>query len=245
MHASNKTRKGWEAGLQTVAEPWRALVRGLWLGCLGHTVRCVPTRRTVAAVGAAGLAYGKWRWGQRRQAAVEWQWLHLLPMLGLRTPVPLALLSAGRRSLLVMQDLPGRSMDAWWLQANQQGWLAELCQYVCREVAPRVQRLHQHGLVYRDLYWFHIVAEDPRAGSVPGFLDVERVLRPRWLWRRWVCKDLAGLWATVPAGIELPRFTLLRFARLCLGVPLHERRSWLREIERRRARLLRRQPRYG
>jgi len=245
MHASNKTRKGWEAGLRAVAEPWRELVRGLWLGSLGHTVRCVPTRRTVAVAGNGSMVYGKWRRAGRRQAAAEWQWLHLLPMLGLRTPVPLALLVDGWRSLLVMQELPGRSMDAWWLLASQQGWLPELCQYLCREVAPRVLQLHQHGLVYRDLYWFHIVAEDPRAGSVPGFLDVERVLRPHLLWRRWVCKDLAGLWASVPAGIDVPRFTLLRFARLCLGVPLAERRSWLRAIERRVARLRHRQPRFG
>lgn len=245
MHASNNTRKGWEAGLRNVAEPWRELVRALWSGCLGHTVRCVPTRRTVVAVGSAGRVYAKWRRGGRRQAAAEWQWLHLLPMLGLRTPTPVALLVEGRRSLLVMQELPGRSLDAWWRLADQQGWLPELCEYLCREVAPQVRLLHQHGLVYRDLYWFHLVAEDPRRGGAPGWIDVERVLRPRWLWRRWVCKDLAGLWATVPDGIAVPRLTLLRFARLCLGVPLVERRGWLRQIERRAARLRRRQPRYG
>ena len=40
-------------------------------------------------------------------------------------------------------------------------------------------------------------------GDLPAVIDVERMFRPRWLWRRWVVKELAALLASVPVAVPL------------------------------------------
>ena len=242
MHASNKPEDPDSRGFELRAGEHAAVVRGLWAGSLGVTVRCVPTRRTVLASSGDGWLFAKWRVGHRRAAAAEWRWLHLLPMFGLRVPVPLAWLQRGRRSLLVTAALPGRALDAWFVEAAREGWLPELVRYACRQVAPRVRRLHERGLVYRDLYWNHVFAEDPRADSPPAFLDVERVFAPRWRWRRWLIKDLAGLWSSLP--VSLSARCGLRFLRAYLG-SLRGEQALILAIASKARRVRQHLPRYG
>jgi hypothetical protein len=206
-------------------------------------VRCVPTRRTVTCALGKQRLFGKWRLGQRRLAAAEWHWLHVLPMLGLRVPAPLCWLGEGRRTLLVTAAVAGRPMDAWIVEAQQGGWLPQLAVFACRKVAPVVRRLHDHGLVYRDLYWNHVFAEDPRADGAVALIDVERVLRPRGWWRRWVVKDLAGLLASSPAPV--PDRVGLRFLRACVRGPLRDHRALVAAIVNKAQRIRRHVPRYG
>jgi len=209
MHASNKPENPEAPDLDVLLGRYASAVRGLWSGSLGCTVRCVPTRRTVATAVDGSWLFGKWRLGARRAAAAEWRWLHLLPMLGLRVPQPVAWLGRGRRTLLVTAGLPGRGVDAWAVDAAREGWLPELVAWACRHMAPLVRRLHDRGLVYRDLYWNHVFVDDPRRDAAPALLDVERVFQPRWRLRRWRIKDLAGLLASVP--VELKHRAALRF----------------------------------
>ena len=218
-------------------------VAGLWDGAIGRTVRCVPRRRTVAARVGDEWLFGKWRRAGRRAATAEWHWLHVLPLLGLRVPDPIAWVARGRRSLLVTLGLPGRALDAWAVDAADEGWLEQLVGYACDQVAPAVRRLHDCGLAYRDLYWNHVWAEDPRRGTPPMFLDVERVFQPRWRRRRWLVKDLAGLLASVP--VALPPRAALRFLRAYFGEPLAPHRALLAAIERKAERIRRHTPRYG
>lgn len=246
MDASNKPDS--PAGRwRTLAEPELAeAVDGLWSGRVGRTVRCVPTRRTVALPFAGGWLFGKWRVGGGNAASAEWRWLHLLPLLGIRTAEPIVWIGSRRRSLLVTSGVTGRSLDAWAVDAVRGGWLAAVVNYACHEVAPAVRRLHDQGLVYRDLYWNHLFAPDPRSvrrGDAPVFLDCERILRPRWRWRRWVVKDLASLWASVPAPVG--RSAALRFLRSYLGEPLAGHRRLMLAIAGKAARIRRHVPRYG
>lgn len=245
MHVGNKPQDPGRAAFAAMPAAEAGVVRALWCGAVGRTVRCVPTRRTVMHAEAGRWWFAKWRCGGRARAAAEWQWLHLLPLLGIPTPEPVAWLGRGRRTLLVTRGALGRSVPTWILQASREGWLAELVGYLCREVAPRVRRLHGAGLVYRDLYWQHVVVEDPRRGTPPVFLDVERVLRPRWRWRRWLVKDLAGLLASWPAAAPLPPRAVWRFARAAVGPGLRRRRAWWRDVAAKAARIQRHQPRYG
>lgn len=245
MHASNKPERPDAPELDGVLGARAPVVRAMWDGSLGCTVRCVPTRRTVAVPFDGGWLFGKWRVGHRGDAAAEWHWLHVLPLLGLRVPEPVAWIGRGRRSLLVTAGLAGRAMDAWIVEAAAQGWLPELVAWACRRVAPVVRRLHDRGLVYRDLYWNHVFVAAPRDGAEPHFLDVERVFRPRLWPRRWRIKDLAGLLSSVPAGVPLPRFAGLRFLRHYLGEPLRDHLRLLRAIDRKAARIRAHRPRYG
>ncbi len=244
MHASNKPDAPagrWRALLDTELA---AAVQGMWDGSVGHTVRCVPTRRTVAVEHGGGHVFGKWRVRGGSAASEEWHWLHLLPLLGIRTAEPIVWIGNRRRSLLVTAGVAGRPLDAWALEAHRAGWLRELVAYACRDVARAVRRLHDQGLVYRDLYWNHLFAADPRVvAEAPVFLDCERVMRPRWRWRRWVVKDLASLWASVP--VPVGRRTALRFLRSYLDEPLAENRALLGEVAAKAARIRRHVPRYG
>lgn len=242
MHASNKPQSPDGAGLDLVAGVHAEAVRSLWNGAVGRTVRCVPTRRTVSTPSADTVLYGKWRQGRSGDAAAEWHWLHVLPLLGVRVPAPVAWLRRGRRSLLVTTALPGRSLDAWAVDAAAGGWLDELAAYAARHVAPMVRTLHEGGLVHRDLYWNHVFSEDPRRGASPALLDVERVFAPRWRWRRWLVKDLAGLLASLPVAVPLRQ--QLRFLRAYLGT-LHGERALLAAIAAKAAQVRARVPRYG
>lgn len=243
MDASNKPDHPDGPGLATLAGSRAAAVRGLWTGAIGHTVRCVPTRRTVAAQVDGEWLFGKWHIGRAREAAAEWRWLHLLPLLGLRTAEPLAWLGGRRRSLVVTVGLRGRALDAWAIEAERGGWLEVLVDYACKHVAPAVRRLHDHGLTFRDLYWNHLFAEEPVRGGPPTFLDVSRVQRPRWRWHRWVVKDLAGLWASVPVAV--PKRSALRFLRSYLGGPIWRHRRLVFQIERKANVIRRHVPRFG
>jgi hypothetical protein len=203
----------------------------------------VPTRRTVSTLQEGDRLFGKWHLGRSREAAAEWRWLHVLPLLGLRTADPVAWLGDSGRSLLVTAGVPGRSLDAWAVEAARDGWLDRLVDYACREVAPAVRRLHDSSHVHRDLYWNHLFAEDPRRGGAPFFLDVARVLRPRWRWHRWVVKDLAGLLASLP--LPVPLRAQLRFLRSYLGEPIFRHRRSVRAIARKAKRIRRHVPLFG
>lgn len=243
MHASNKPDAPQSSGWLVAAGAHAEAVHGLWVGAIGRTVRCVPARRTVMARSVGDWLFGKWRRGHRRTAASEWHWLHVLPLLGLHTPRPVAWLGRGRHTLLVTAGVPGRGLDAWASIARAEHWLPALVSYAIAEVAPAVRRLHGHGLVYRDLYWNHLFAADPRRGGPPWFIDVERVFQPRWRWRRWVVKDLAGLLASVP--VEVSARQGLRFLRAYLGASIRDERRLLAAIVRKAARIRGHTPRYG
>lgn len=245
MQASNKPQRPDPAAFGLVDARFSAAVRAMWDGALGRTVRCVPTRRTVMAEVGGGVLFGKWRRGARRDAAAEWHWLHVLPLLGLRTPVPVAWFGAGRRSLLVTEGVRGRGMDAWWCAAAAEGWTAELLDYAVREVAPRVRALHERRVAYRDLYWNHIVVEDPRRGTPPVFLDVERLFQPRCAWERWRIKDLAGLVSSLPPQVPWSLRGALRFLRACGGTPLRGQRRTIAAVQAKAARIRGHQPKYG
>jgi hypothetical protein len=243
MPASNKPQPPVARSLELLPHELASAVLGLWQGSLGRTVRCVPTRRTVMVAAAGAVVFGKWRRGARRAAAAEWRWLHLLPMLGVRTAAPLVWLGRGRRSLLVTEGVPGRAVDAWFAAARAEGWSAALCRALCLRVAPFVRRLHDHGLVHRDLYWNHVVCEDPRGDATPVLIDVERVFRPRWRWRRWVTKDLAGLLSSAPDWVSTRQ--ALRFLRTYLGEPLHGHRATIEAIAAKAQRIRSHTPRFG
>jgi hypothetical protein len=251
MHASNKAQSPASPGLALQAGARLEQVMSLWRGALGSTVRCVPSRRTVMAALPNGFLFAKWRRGHRSAAAAEWHWLHLLPLLGVLTPVPVAFVGERRRTLIVTVGLPGRALDVWAVEAAREGWLPQLIDYACRTFAPVVRRLHDQGLVYRDLYWNHVFATDPRRGDEPRLLDVERVFRPRLTWRRWVIKDLAGLWSSLPVAVSTR--AALRFLRAYLGGAsggprggqLLRRRRLVLAIAAKAERIRRHVPRYG
>ncbi|MFT4840491.1 MAG: hypothetical protein ACI8UD_000932 [Planctomycetota bacterium] len=196
-----------------------------------------------AVVGSETL-YAKLYRRRKRTAAAEWHWLHMLPLLGIESAQPIAWLADRRASLIVTSAVKGRSLDAWLVDAAAEDWLGEVFDYACREVAPFSRRLHDQGLIHRDLNCAHLFVTDPRSAGRPAVIDVERMFRPRWRWRRWVVKELASLLASSP--VPVPIRVALRF--LCCYQPeltTRQRRRLARAVGRKVARVLAHQPRFG
>lgn len=181
-----------------------SLVEAVANGALGWTVRCTPRRRTIMAELADGrVLFCKLRQGRSADARAEWRWLHLLPLMGFQVPRPVVLQQSRGRTVLCTEAVGGRPLDVLWREAEQRGGLREAIAYACSVVAPMVRRLHDRGLVFRDLYWNHLYAEAMQGGAgEPVLLDVERVMSPRWRFERWRVKDLAGLLASLPVRLR-------------------------------------------
>lgn len=243
MQTSNKPDAPVAASLRLLAEGPAKVVLAMWAGSCGRTVRCVPTRRTIVAESGGSRWFGKLRRGRRGDAAREWHWLHVLPLLGIRTAEPLAWIGERGRTLLVTAAVPGRAMDAWAIESAATGRLPALTRTICRDVAPVVRRLHDRGLCHRDLYWNHLFCVDPHEDAVPTLLDVERVFAPRLRRRRWIVKDLAALWASVPVPVS--GRVGLRFLRSYLGQSLRRHRALILAIVGKAQRIRGHSPRFG
>jgi Lipopolysaccharide kinase (Kdo/WaaP) family len=177
-------------------------VDAMFAGGRGFTVRCTPRRRTVMAATSDGeLLFAKLRDGDVGDAKAEWHWLHVLPMLGLAVPQPVAFERRGRRSMTCTAAASGRPLDVLLLEHLRAGDAQAAVQFACAVVAPQVAVLHEQGLVFRDLYWNHLFATSLRADARLVFVDVERVCRPRFRKLRWWVKDLAGLLSSFPGTV--------------------------------------------
>lgn len=207
----------------------------------GTTVRATPQRWTLMQTLSSPVAGGvvifrKVRVGGVAAAEREWHWLHALPRYGLQVAGPAFFARAGERSVVATFAAPGRPLAALLAEVDQDAASA----YACGPVVATVRRLHAAGLVFRDLYWNHLFAVDLDAATAPTFIDVERVLRPRLMWRRWLVKDLAGLVAGWPFAADrdfAPRLAVAYDAAAA---------TWLaRRVEHKARRIRRHAPKYG
>lgn len=140
-----------------------------------------------------GLRWIRWP-GFADEAWQEWQALHRVKALGIRTATPIAVGQERvgglvRRSFLMTAEIP----DA----VEGHTWMAQLPTKERREFLRRVaviaRRLHGAGLVHKDFYIGHILVA-PVNGSPELFLiDLQRVVQPAFLWRRWLLKDLGAM----------------------------------------------------
>jgi hypothetical protein len=243
MLGGNKALEAHDMRIGTSVEE---LVDGALAGRLGYCVRVRPNCRTLMVERGNRIRFCKVREGDRAAAESEWHWLHVLPMLGLAVPEPLAFERRGGRSVVCTAQAAGRPLDALFADALADGRAEECVAFACEAIAPRIRQLHDHGLVFRDLYWNHIFVPSLDLDMEPVFLDVERVFRPRWRRFRWLVKDLAGLVSSFPG--ELSVRDGMRFLRAYLADRAAE--SWLRRqlaravVQKARA-IAAHRPRYG
>ena len=147
--------------------------------------------------------------GHRDCAAVEWRWLTELDRLGIPGPVPVAY-GARRRGLMedasvvVTAAVPGDALERWVPDQLGPGG-ALRCRATKHRlidaVAVLVARLHRHRLIHRDLYLAHLFLDPQSIGEDRPRLtciDLQRMIRPRLRWTRWVVKDLAALNYSTP-----------------------------------------------
>lgn len=209
----------------------------------GWTIRCTPHRRTVVQELSGGRRlFRKIRSSGLAQAKAEWNNLGTLRARGIPLPEPVVYARMGAASVVGMLDVPGRPMDS--VLAGYPGGSVD---WQClSEVVELVRAIHAAGYCYRDLYWAHLYAAgDADHWSGISIVDAERAFRPRFRWRRWLVKDLAGLLASWPAS-RPPRVLLLRMLRAYLGDDFS--RGWkplARSVLNRARRIRAHRPRYG
>ncbi len=119
------------------------------------------------------------------------------------------------------------------------------------KVAGIARTLHEHGVNHRDFYICHFLlplAELDLVKSSKRFrlhlIDLHRVQLRNRTPRRWVVKDLAGLYFS-SMDIGLTRRDILRFLRVYRGRPLrtvlHEEKEFWRSVSRRAVSLYRKE----
>jgi len=87
------------------------------------------------------------------------------------------------------------------------------------EKVARISRvMHNAGICHRDFYLCHFLRMTD--GSL-ALIDLHRALSKEKLGRRWIIKDLGGLYFS-SKDIGLSRRDLLRFVRCYTGLPLRE-----------------------
>ncbi len=182
----------------------------------------------------------------------EWRALNLLREIGVDTLTPAAFGRTGRnpariRSFLITEELRNtislENLCATWPSRPP---ALRLRKMLIERLAAVVRQMHTHGLNHRDCYLCHFHLDtsaenlrseisDLRLESPPGLrlyvIDLHRAQIRRRTPRRWLIKDLAGLYFSA-LDIGLTRTDRLRFIRAYEQKPL-------REVFRRRGRFWR------
>jgi len=178
----------------------------------------------------------------------EWRALNRLHEIGVPTLTPVAFGQRGRnparvRSFLITAELTGTTS----LEDFCAAWAAhppapQLRRALTEQLAGVVRRMHAQGINHRDCYICHFHL-DTSAGQEPFeadklrlyVIDLHRAQLRRRTPRRWLIKDLAGLYFSSLA-LGLTRTDRLRFLRVYEQRPLHEvfpgRRGFWRRVER-------------
>jgi len=172
--------------------------------------------------------------GTASLAGNEWEWIRRFTTDGIPCVQAVAFGeeltgSHERRSAILTAGVPGQSLERWaihkcyMLATRLTGLVADdaerlTTQRLIPATAALVSQLHGRGYIHRDLYLSHVFY-DP---SLPidrslHLIDLQRVIRPRRRFRRWVVKDLASLNFSTPSHL-VSRTDRVRWLRRYLGV---------------------------
>jgi heptose I phosphotransferase len=175
----------------------------------------------------------------------EWTALNLLALIGVPTMTPVAFGRTGSnpariRSFLITEELTGTTSledfcATWALQPPP----FRLRKALIEQVASAVRQMHANGMNHRDCYLCHFHLDTLSRQESGGLdklrlyvIDLHRAQIRRRTSRRWVIKDLAGLYFSA-MGIGMTRTDRLRFVRAYEQKPLRDvfqnhRRFWRR-----------------
>lgn len=170
-------------------------------------------------------------------ARTEWQAIQAFERLGVAT-MSIAGFGergfnpAGRQSFLLTDELVGTiSLEDYcrcWPKVQP---APRLKRSIIAKVALMTRRLHENGVNHRDLYICHFLMkqvsakQDATAEEIELFLiDLHRVQTRTRTPRRWIVKDVAGLYfSSMDIGLTLR--DRLRFMKLYRNRPLREQFS--------------------
>jgi heptose I phosphotransferase len=184
-------------------------------------------------------------------ACNEWRAITLLRSLGIATP---RIVGYGRRGLwpsrlesfLITEDVgPHQSLEDLCRPWRDRPPGSAEKRRLMTQVAQLSRIMHGAGVCHRDFYLCHLLQVEGRDGLT--VIDLHRALCRRRLARRWIVKDIAGLYfSSMDAGLTAR--DRLRFIRLYTGNALRQElteRGEFWEAVRRRGMKLYRKDRAG
>jgi len=117
-------------------------------------------------------------------------------------------------SAAITAELPGTSLEklaAHWRDYPGDAPRGADRHDIIRQLALVTARMHRSGYFHRDYYLCHIFLERNAEGrALLSLIDLGRMIRPRYLRRRWIIKDLAALHYSAPTDV-ISRADRLRF----------------------------------
>ena len=135
------------------------------------------------------------RWpGFADEARQEWEALHRVGALDIHTATPIAVGQERvgglvRRSFLMTAEIPDATEGHTWMAQLPAAGRREFL----RRIAALARKFHGAGLAHKDFY-IGLILVAPVNGSPELFLiDLQRVVKPALLWRRWLLKDLGAM----------------------------------------------------
>jgi heptose I phosphotransferase len=162
----------------------------------------------------------------------EWQAIARLTQLGVATMTAVAYGSRGwnparRVSFIVTEALQHTiSLEDYCARWVRQRPPLARKRRLLDALASISRTLHQHGICHRDYYLCHFLLHDVAAfekGAAPklSLIDLHRALIDEHLPRRWVIKDVAGLYFSA-LHVGLNRHDFLHFVKCYSGKSLRE-----------------------
>ena len=116
-----------------------------------------------------------------------------------------------------------------------------------QNLAALVARLHNAGLVHRDLYMSHIFIRAKGENDLDlSLLDLQRVVQTRWRKWQWIVKDLAALNYSTPssAATNADRVRWLKLYLAERSVSANQR-TLIRAVVRKTGRIARHSAKHG
>lgn len=251
--------------------PFDALWRGIdpydWLDELeGEAYRDVDSRRTIRFEVDGASYFAKIHESTPRRERIK-NWLSLRPpildatsevraierlkLCGVAVPEIVAWgvrgkAASARRSFVITRDV------------GTQHTLSDACiaglspserRIAIRELALAIRTMHAAGVNHRDCYLVHVLVRHLSSeGADLVLLDFHRAQVRESVPRRWIAKDLGGLWFSAEVA-GLSRTSLFRFVRCYTGMPpadaLRTQRVLWSEVAARRRGLIRERKRRG
>ncbi len=232
----------------------------------GREVRCVKNRSTrwferdgqgfyIKSHGAAGwwAVLKEWLHFRRPEVGAKPEWLALqaAAILGIRVPEVVAFGEAGssratQRSFLVTREIaPAISLEELFQDGSWRQISPVTRRQLIRGVAEIARRLHSGGLNHRDFYLCHFLLDQPLVrehGPGLSLIDLHRVQQRKRVPRRWLVKDMAGLYFSA-LDLDLTLRERMLFIACYSGRPLREvlreDRGFWQTVSRRAHRLYR------
>lgn len=178
----------------------------------------------------------------------EWLAIKRLQQLGIATMTAVAYGERGtspasRQSFIVTEALLDTvSLEDYCLDWPLQPPEPSLKRRLIRQLAQISRTLHNNGICHRDYYLCHFLMHlengKPQSDLRLSLIDLHRALIRRNLRRRWIVKDLAGLYYSA-MHIGLTKKDLLRFIRCYEQRNLHsvfaQNRSFWNMVDKRAA----------